>query len=239
MANLIIQWNARGIQNKLASLAEMASDNKWPILLALQETNHHSVNLINKLNRLHIQNYVGFFSKLTGYPDNHINNPVNRVGPGWGTGIFVRSDVTHQDITKDIKSNLQITVVKIKSSTMDKEWTVCSLYAPQSSLKKADITALVNQLSSPFLLLGDFNAQHRAWGNNSSNTNGNQVAEFLVQNDSTLLNTGEKTFFSQACSSESAIDLSICSPEETAFVHWSVWPNDNPDDHYPIHIEIP
>jgi len=45
--------------------------------------------------------------------------------------------------------------------------TICSLYFPPSAKWSInDITDLVEQLPSPVLLLGDFNAHKPLWGSN-------------------------------------------------------------------------
>ena len=48
---------------------------------------------------------------------------------------------------------------------LDKQITICSIYrTPRAAFTNADVQSLLDQLSSPFLLFGDFNAHNLLWG---------------------------------------------------------------------------
>ena len=59
------------------------------------------------------------------------------------------------------------------SVSLDKEITICSVYIPPNfQLQSQHIDSLLEQLPSPYLLLGDFNGHNILWGCNKNNTRG-------------------------------------------------------------------
>ncbi|MBJ5801028.1 hypothetical protein JGI39_23565, partial [Salmonella enterica subsp. enterica serovar Derby] len=55
------------------------------------------------------------------------------------------------------------------------------------------LEGLVNQLPSPLLLLGDFNAHHPLWRGGSPDTMGRHVADLLSSRHLCMFNTGADT----------------------------------------------
>ena len=78
---------------------------------------------------------------------------------------------------------------------------------------------LVDQLPSPLLLLGDFNAHSDLWGCADSNPLGSKIENLLQLTDLCLLNDKSPTYLHPGSGSFSAIDLSIVSP--TIFMDFS------------------
>ncbi|XP_066955721.1 serine/threonine-protein kinase ATR [Macrobrachium rosenbergii] len=69
---------------------------------------------------------------------------------------------------------------------LDKQNIVCSIYlSHKSAFSMADIQSLLNQLPSPFMLLGDFNAHNPLWVGDSIDNGGNVIEELnnIVLND--------------------------------------------------------
>ncbi|KAJ8037613.1 hypothetical protein HOLleu_18472 [Holothuria leucospilota] len=87
-------------------------------------------------------------------------SPVDNRAIG-GSSILVKKTFPHSTIY--LKTNLQAVAIR---ATLHRTITVCSVYIPpRYSLKRDDLEVLVNQLPTPFLLLGDFNAHSDMWGN--------------------------------------------------------------------------
>ncbi|GFQ74851.1 putative tick transposon [Trichonephila clavata] len=99
-----------------------------------------------------------------------------------------------------------------------------------------ELQELIDQLPSPFILLGDFNAHHLLWGCQDVNSRGKVVEKLLTELDLTLLNDGSNTYFHSPTQSFSAIDLSICSPSLLLDLTWSVLGNPLGSDHFPVVI---
>ena len=70
--------------------------------------------------------------------------------PSGGASIFVKSSFPQRKI--DLQTELQATAVSV---TLDREITVCSVYIPPSfSLNSQHLDSLLQQLPSPYILLG-------------------------------------------------------------------------------------
>ena len=76
----------------------------------------------------------------------------------------------------DLQTELQPTAVSV---TLDREITICSVYIPPSfSLNSQHLDNLLQQLPSPYILLGDFNGHNILWGgqNNDSRYNLSKIS---------------------------------------------------------------
>jgi ribonuclease HI/exonuclease III len=228
----ILQWNCQGIKTKLKEFNAIIKDINNPLCLCIQETNHHNPGFRKSIR---VNGYSGYYCREDNYPAGNVNNPANRVGPGWGSAVFIRNDLAAADVTSSLKTNLQVAAVKVHIDK--KDWTICSIYIPGNSLIKSDMTKLVKQLHKPYLILGDFNARHTNWYDDTHNQNGTELAEFLQSSDCVVLNNNNKTFCSTD-NSETAIDLSICSPGDAPSLSWFVEPELHPIDHYPIFLKF-
>ena len=72
--------------------------------------------------------------------------------PSGGASVFVKSSFPQRKI--DLQTELQATAVSI---TLDKEITICSVYIPPAfSLNSQHLDSLLQQLPSPYIILGDF-----------------------------------------------------------------------------------
>ena len=80
--------------------------------------------------------------------------------PSDGASIFAKSSFPQRKI--DLQTELQATAVSV---TLDREITICSVYIPPSfSLNSQHLDNLLQQLLSPYILLGDFNGHNILWG---------------------------------------------------------------------------
>ncbi|GFQ74796.1 CCHC-type domain-containing protein [Trichonephila clavata] len=133
-----------------------------------------------------------------------------------------------------IRTSLQAVAVHVSIfSTV----TICNVYLPPNApLNFRELQELIDQLPSPFILLGDFNAYHLLWGCQDVNSRGKVAEKLLTELDLTLLNDGSNTYFHSPTQSFSAIDLSICSPSLLLDLTWSVLGNPLGSDHFPVVI---
>ena len=85
------------------------------------------------------------------------------------------------------------------SITLHRVVTLCSIYIPPSSrLSPKDLDDLIPQLSSPFILLGDFNGHNILWGSKDINDKGRIVESFIDNHGLCLYNTKTPTFLHPA-----------------------------------------
>ena len=95
---------------------------------------------------------VAFLLRLSIY--NYVHTDFLR--PSGGASIFVKSSFPQRKI--DLQTELQATAVSV---TLDREITICSVYIPPSfSLNSQHLDNLLQQLLSPYILLGDFNGHN-------------------------------------------------------------------------------
>ena len=120
------------------------------------------------------------------------------------------------------------------SLSMHKTITLCSVYIPPSyALDNRELDNLLEQLPSPFILLGDMNARNTDWGNPDTNSKGHRIEKIIKDHELCLWNDGNPTFIHPATGSFSAIDLSICSPSLFMDFNWVVHDDLCGSDHFP------
>ena len=215
MANVnIIQWNCRGFRANFNEI-NLLINTFEPVAVCLQEL-------------LLSDSYVfsnRSYDLVSSLPQKNNNNR-----PHGGAGILVRKTIPHSVIP--LNTSLQAVACRVSTPQAN---TVCSIYLPpSSSWTHADLTSLVQQLPSPILLLGDFNAHDSLWGCTSTDTKGQEVANFLLQSNLCLMNKKDTTYIHPATGSRSSIDLAICDPALFLDLSWNVHDDLCGSDHLPI-----
>ena len=135
----------------------------------------------------------------------------------------------------DLQTELQATAVSV---TLDREITVCSVYIPPSfSLNSQHLDNLLQQIPSPYILLGDFNGHNILWGGQNNDSRGELIENFTTKNDICIMNDKSYTYHSPSTKSFTSIDLSFCHPSLFLDYNWSVCEDQHNSDHFPIIIE--
>ena len=166
--------------------------------------------------------------------DVYMKNPRDGDRAHGGAAIIVNKSVQHTTI----RLNTELQAVAIRACFV-KEITICSIYIPpRSGFTLHSIQSLVNQLPSPFLLLGDFNSHNPLWGGDMLDSAGKIIDDIIQINDLALYNDGTMTFHNIYNNTFSAIDLSICSPSIHLDFDWSVDDYLHGSDHFPIHLKF-
>ena len=133
-----------------------------------------------------------------------------------------------------IIKNVQATAISIYLS---KRYTSCSVYLPHHQIAAAEVEALINQLPSPFIVMGDFNARSRLWLDIEETPRGKMIEQLILDNDWSILNNGQPTHYYSQTNTESVIDLTICSPECRLAFQYEVLDQLWGSDHYPVVLE--
>jgi hypothetical protein len=124
--------------------------------------------------------------------------------------------------------------------TLNKVITFCSIYLPPSDyVSKVDITNLIEQLPSPFVLLGDFNGHSPLWGNHAYNSRGQMLEDVFSEMNLCILNNGSATYIHPASGSTSTLDLSICAPSLVLDYEWKIHDDLCGSDHFPVILTNP
>ena len=90
---------------------------------------------------------------------------------------------------------------------------------------------------SPYMVLGDFNARHRLWGDEVNNTRGNIIEKLISKTNISILNNGSPTSYHVQTNTYTCIDLSLCSPICKIDYDWRVMDDLHGSDHFPIIIK--
>ena len=153
----IIQWNCRGIKPRYEELLLLLTLLR-PSVFCLQET--------------YLKPEDNFtFKSFNTY--NHIHSDCLRASGG--SSILVNSSLPQREIK--LKTDLQAVAV---SDTLEKEITLCSVYIPPSfSLRSEHLNSLLQQLPSPYMLLGDFNGHNVLWSSNDNDHRGDLI-EYII-----------------------------------------------------------
>jgi len=211
----IIQWNIRGYRANYYDLRHLLSDTQ-SVCACLQET------MIGD----------GAITTPRGYVMH--SAPGGRgERPHGGVAILLRNDVSGHKIP--IRSDLQVLAIRVR---FDKMITICNIYLPPNDLVTAEqIMEVIDQLPPPFILVGDFNARHRLWGDVIVNNKGKMIEKILTETPINILNNDHPTHFHTQTDSLSNIDLSLCTPDLTMELSWEVGQDLYGSDHFPILIK--
>ena len=153
-----------------------------------------------------------------------------------GVRLLIRKDIHFTKI------NLRTTLQAVAATLyMGKQYTVCSVYIPPNHpLTKEEMEELVQQLTRPFILLGDCNGRDPLWGDTTTTPHAQVIKRIIHDYDIAILNNNEPTHYHEQTQTYSCIDLSLISSRNMAEFQWKViTPTEEPydSDHFPIVIE--
>ena len=211
----IIQWNCRGVKPRFEELLLLLSLLR-PSVFCLQET------FLKPNDTLTLKGFNVY---------NHIH--LDCVRASGGSSLLVHSTLPQRQIK--LKTDLQAVAVSV---TLEKEITFCSVYiTPSYLLKSEQLTSLLQQLPSPYMLVGDFNGHNVLWGCNDNDPRGELIEDFITKNDICLMNDKSNTYLDSGKGTFSSLDLSLCHPSLYLDYDWSVCEDQRGSDHFPILIE--
>ena len=211
----IIQWNCRGVKPRFEELLLLLSLLR-PSVFCLQET------FLKRNDTFTLKGFNIY---------NHIHLDCLRASGG--SSLLVHSTLPQRQIK--LKTDLQAVAVSV---TLEKEITFCSVYIPPSYLLKSEqLTSLLQQLPSPYMLVGDFNGHNVLWGCNDNDPRGELIEDFITKNDICLMNDKSNTYLDSGKGTFSSLDLSLCHPSLYLDYDWSVCEDQRGSDHFPILIE--
>ena len=211
----IVHWNCRGLKPNYNEILLLLSLLK-PSVFCLQETFLKQEDNIN---------FKGF----------NLYNYIYTAGqkPSGGSFILVHSSYPQREIK--LSTDLQAVAVSV---SLEKEITICSLYIPLNfTLHSQHLNSLLEQLPSPYLLVGDFNGHNMLWGCSKNNIRGEIIENFIEANDLCLMNDKSHTYLHPATGTFSSLDLSLCHPSLILDFDWYVCDDQHGSDHFPVVIE--
>lgn len=209
------QWNAEGLRNKKPELQDFLKTKKIDII-CIQETH------LTDAHRFFIRGYELFRQ-----------DRVNRHKGGLVT--LVRNTIPAVQIEQsDCEGTEHITVKIILPSC---EIIVVNCYcSPDKDLKLQHIPVREKGL----LILGDFNSHSPSWGYDSTNSRGEQVEDWMIENRLILVNKPDDkpTCYSRAWKTTSHPDLAIATDDLHRICEKSVEGQLGGSDHLPVLLRL-
>lgn len=209
----ILQWNVQGMSSSKEDILRLIEKYK-PAVLSLQET------------------YYGgdFTAKLPGYHGLAKQGHFSQRFFG-GVALYIHQSCPFKPISID--SPFQLVAAQVHMPGY-RRVTIASLYLPpRMNFNLTELRQTLDQLPSPVILLGDFNAHHPSWGNTTTNSRGRDIDSLLSLYPLVSLNTGTATHMSG-----SAIDISLVSPQIASDFQWFTSESVLSSDHFPILIFV-
>lgn len=209
----IIQWNAQSAKAKRANLERLITDYNADIIL-ICETWYKRSDVIN------LKNFV-------------IYRDDREDGHG-GTAIFVNKVINAKPLSFTSRpKNVNISGIYLPQINVS---IVCVYRPVHASMSCQDYNGLLNQIKTPFILGGDFNAHHSAMGSSKTDNDGNLLLKTIDNHQLVFLNDGSPTKLSRPNQCVSAIDVSLVSSSIAHYFDWEVVDDTYSSDHFPIKI---
>lgn len=210
-----MSWNIRSMTHNLDELKILLTRHN-PTIVTLQE-----IIRIPNLNSPPLNNYNWFFHQATN-TSNH------------SVCIGIQKHIPSKQI--NLSSNIPAIAAKISSPI---ECTIVSLYLSPSlpsAFLALETENILQQLPSPTIVLGDFNAQHSSWGCPTTNSRGNLLQTSF---DTSYMEVIYNTIATRICSSRGTGSiLDYCAISSSIAQDFSIQiANDtHGSDHYPLFV---
>lgn len=219
----IMQWNTRSIRSNEADLIEFLAMNK-PDVLVFQSPNCTAREL----------------PSLDGYYYPPITDLRGDQSKAY-VATYIKQDKVYSALEspapnlQDLGSSCAVEV----QSRNGKKIGICNVYYPKGC--KNDTTKWLTSLDQTrqWYVLGDFNAHHSLWDSRIKTDKNTQLADDITESPLCLLNDGSITRIPDIIGhSETAIDLSLASPELAISSSWHPVDNRLGSDHLPLIITL-
>jgi ribonuclease HI len=208
----LLSWNCHGFKHRVSDFRDLINHYQ-PACIAVQET------YLSDTKTAKIRRYT---TLRKDYVDGD--------RASGGVALFISHDYPYSPLT--LQTDLQAIAARIQIHTLI---TVCCIYLPPNiAISQHSLNSLVDQLPTPFIIMGDLNGHNPIWGSPDVNHRGRQVEKLLSDHDLCLFNTNEITYFHSPSRTYHSIDLSICSPQIRPFWSFTVDPDLHDSDHFPI-----
>ena len=218
----LLQWNTRSVVSHWAEFKQYII-NKKPLIAAIQETYFLDSDAYNY--NFNIRGYSLYWNNVNSKP---------RRG---GSALYISNKLIHTQIKYNSPLNYVAATVKIAQRDIN----VVSIYlSPSEEFNEQQLDNFVQQIPSPKIIIGDFNAQHRAWGCDTDTTRGTRLLKVTDKHDLICINNSTPTCYTlrQGKQILSVIDLAFVSQDIVTMFTSHVQIDTYFSDHFPIHINV-
>ena len=150
-----------------------------------------------------------------------------------GAALLIHQAVNYTKIV--LRTTLQAVAAKV---TLGRTYSICSLYLPHVPITSEDIKNLLDELPSPFIIFGDFNARNTLCNDSITNNRGSAIERILLRRNVGILNDGSPTHFHLQTGTTSVIDLALCSSDCVMDFTYGICSSLHDSDHYPTHLTL-
>ena len=219
----ILQWNCRTITNKVPYLVDYLRNRRQDVLM-LQSLN------VGMKSLPHLDGY--FYPPEVGLENGRVMV---------ATYISTRLKYFPQESpVPTVDCRLATCAVSIPSQGGRRYGVnLVNVYYPNGSKSEAEVTWLrqLNSEQSNWVVAGDFNVSHGLW-DPGARSGGLHLANTILDSNLALLNDGSVTRIGVTGQRNSAIDLSLATPDVSLDAHWETGEDHLQSDHLPIHLVL-
>lgn len=225
----VLQWNALSLRVRKTDLSQHLQQHDYDVL-ALQEVRGTAFDL-------RLPGYVGYNGATSCTVDSCGATPCldsNHPQDTPRVAVYVRRELPHVvvDVASATGGPLECCAVTVRLRGVDT--TVASIYIrPRRPWDASMLTRLTPLLGRHYLLCGDMNAHHSAWGSRRNCCRGKDLMEVVHRLGLQVLNTGSFTHIQRlARTSLTAIDVTLATPG--VCYGWATASDSWGSDHLPI-----
>ena len=213
----ILQWNADGLNPKIAELREFVDSNKIDIAM-IQETKLTANKTTPKL--------YGYSAVRADRPDSEF--------PGGGLLLYIKHNTAFRKIGHAKNGLVEAQSVSIQQRR-GKWLDLTNIYAPPG---RDNCNIMWIPTSEACLIAGDFNGHSKLWDNHQpSDKRGDDIVDFTLHNNLFLCNKGTPTRINRGTGGMSSPDVTLASASLADKITWTTL-DDLGSDHMPIVIEV-
>ena len=219
MPEFILQWNTSSLISHWGEFKHYILKH-LPLVAAVQETRFNDAD--------------PYKFTIAGY--SLYTHNLNRSPRQGGTALFVSNRLLH----REIKVQTDLDCVTVQAQLFQTNISIVSLYlSPSAPFPKNALNSLLDGLTKPVMILGDFNAHHPAWGCTRLDARGKHTEEWMNKHNLVFLNDKSPTHLPNNRRQElSAIDLSFMSSRIVPYFSWNIQGDKLFSDHLPIHLTL-
>lgn len=214
---LICQWNCRSAISNKGNLEQLLHQENITIAL-LSETWFKPNSIVH---------FRGYNITRTDRADGKS-----------GVAVLIRANLKYTEINNLPSPPHTLTSaisIKVNNSLT---LTIVSIYIlPKSKISLREWSEFLSSIPKPFIIGGDFNSHHICWGCTYTDCYGVTLLDAINEHNLVYLNDGSPTLVKSFNShSDSAIDLTLCTPDLSNSLHWKVHDDPCGSNHIPIII---
>ena len=215
----LVSWNINGYRTHHPELRILIRKFSPLIIICVQETK------LRPIHSLILKDYTV-----------HRKDVEDGIHAHGGVAILIHKTI----FSKAISLNTELQAICVQITLADYTFCICNIYFPPAErITTVDLNNLFQQVPSPSILTGDFNAHNPLWGSTTLNTQGELVEEVVIHTRNfNLLNTGVATHMCMASGTTSCIDLTFCSRSMLHRLERTVVDNPHGSNHFPILVYL-